>query len=197
MIGSQYAVYPYFIPTAVALFAQDTHNPAFLSGGGRIEAKDWIGGETFGGDGDGTDPWQGLVNYFRYIAVQNNAVVTIGTTTYPPCSTVLTCLYDPTDPRQVQQNPVNLDFVGPDGLNYVYAYIQSRNQIILAREDRNIVTWKLINQFNSDIFGEKDDGTSGAYGYEYPIKYTIDAYNTFESGEPIPTVAPSSSSSGM
>ena len=60
MIGSQYAVYPYFIPTAVALFAQDTHNPAFLASTGRFEAKDWIGGWTFAGD----LPASGLIQFF-------------------------------------------------------------------------------------------------------------------------------------
>jgi hypothetical protein len=42
------------------------------------------GGETFGGEGDGTDPWAPLLDYFREIAVQNG-----------DCTTVLSCSYDP------------------------------------------------------------------------------------------------------
>src|SRR5205085_9520448 len=44
MIGGQYDVYPYFVPLAVAQFAQDTHAPEFA---GRVEARDWIGGHVF------------------------------------------------------------------------------------------------------------------------------------------------------
>ena len=44
MIGGEYDVYPYFVPLAVALFAQDSHSPAFF---GRRDARDWIGGHVF------------------------------------------------------------------------------------------------------------------------------------------------------
>jgi hypothetical protein len=204
MVGSQYAVYPYFIPTAVALFAQDTHNPAFISSSGRVEAKDWIGGWSFGGsDSDGI-PWSGLQQYFQVIATANGgfmpqagwvapAGVQQNANGFVPCTTWSTCPYDPTNPQIVSQNPINLAFQGPDGLNYVYAYLPSRNQIILAREDRNIVTWKLLEQYNTDVVGLKDDGSNGTYGLEYQIKYTIDAYNTYESGNPVPA-APTDSS---
>jgi hypothetical protein len=163
MIGSQYAVYPYFIPTAVALFAQDTHNPAYLSGGGRVEAKDWIGGWVFTREQD-------LIDYFRNVAVEAGA-----------CATFEGCKYDPTDPTQVQQDPITGRFTGPDGLSYAYAYVPSRNDWVLSRQDRNIVTYKVITQYNTDLFGSKDDGTNGAYGLEYQIKYTIDAYQAYES----------------
>ena len=42
--------------------------------------------------------------------------------------------------------------------------------------------YKLITQFNTDILGTKDDGSNGTYSYEYRIKYTLDAYDAFESG---------------
>ncbi|MGH7295655.1 MAG: hypothetical protein ACRELB_12005, partial [Polyangiaceae bacterium] len=102
MIGSQYASYPYFIPTAVALFAQDTHNPAWLGGGGRTEAKDWIGGWTF--------PNQDFMNaYFRKIAANNGL-----------CQSSVNCSYDVTDPVMVPKDPSDAHFVGPDGLQYIY-----------------------------------------------------------------------------
>ena len=62
MIGGQYDVFPYFVPLAVAQFAQDTHDPSFF---GRIEARDWIGGHVFNRLDD-------FLSYFRDIAVQNN-----------------------------------------------------------------------------------------------------------------------------
>ncbi len=198
MIGSQYAVYPYFIPTAVSLFAQDTHNPAFLGGGGRVEAKDWIGGITFGGDG--LDPTPQLIAYFQDIAIANSqfGFVSVpdpgdsGSLIKIPCVSQGNCSYNVTDPTQVFHDPTLGAFIGPDGLNYVYMTIPSRNQMVLAREDRNIVTWKLVEQYNGDVIGTHDDGSQGTYGYEYQIKYTIDAYQTFENGDPIPT-APASS----
>jgi hypothetical protein len=195
MIGSQYAVYPYFIPTAVALFAQDTHNPSFLGGNPRVEAKDWIGGWTFGNT-DGPDAVTSMIGFFKEIAATAGGYTDVSGA-FHACPTALTCDYDPTDPNLVFQQPGNLAFTGPDGLNYVYAFIASRNQYVLAREDRNIVTWKLIQQFNNDIFLNKDDGTNGTYALEYEIKYTIDAYNMFESGNPVPPApAPAASSSG-
>ena len=44
MVGGQYDAFPYFVPYAVSLFAQDTHDPSF---NGRIEVRDWIGGFVF------------------------------------------------------------------------------------------------------------------------------------------------------
>jgi hypothetical protein len=196
MIGSQYAVYPYFIPTAVALFAQDTHNPAFLENGNngidtpgsRIEAKDWIGGWVFTREQD-------LIDFFKTIAVTSGGPPAF--TGLPQCATFASCTYDVTDPNQVQQNQETGQFIGPDGLTYVYAYIASRNNWVVARQDRNIATFKVIENFNSDIFATKDDGTMGAYADEYQIKYTIDAYQTFENGAaPGTSGTPTSTGSG-
>ncbi len=178
MIGGQYAVYPYFIPTALALFAQDTHNPAFLQGTGRVEAKDWIGGWTFPDE-------TFLINWFRTLAVNACNVQGNQSACANGCNTFSTCTYDPTDPTQVSQDPQTLNFTGPDGLTYTYAYIPSRNEWVLARQDRNIVTFKLIDNYNTDIYATKDDGTQGAYTvYEYPIKYTIDSYQAYEGAAP-------------
>ena len=181
MIGAQYSVYPYFIPTAVALFAQDTHNPAYLNSlTNRVEAKDWIGGWTFVREQD-------LIDFFKPLAV-----------TAGVCAKFEGCTYDVTDPTQVAQNPITHQFTGPDGLSYMYAYIPSRENWVLARQDRNIVTWKLINQYNTDIYGTLDDGTQEAYPYEYQIKYTIDAYNAFEYGGGIDgTPPPPAAAAGM
>jgi hypothetical protein len=180
MIGTSYSAYPYFIPTAVALFAQDTHSPSFIGAndvsnpqdnglGSRIEAKDWIGGEVFYREED-------LINYFRTIAVASGGPAS------SPCATFESCTYDVTDPTQVSQDPVTAQFVGPDGLEYVYAYIPSRNEWVVARQDRNITTWRQIINYNTDLIGNKDDGSNGLYAYEYDVKYTIDSYEAYEQG---------------
>ena len=228
MIGTQYAAFPYFIPTAVALFAQDTHNPAFLeSSGNRIEAKDWIGGWTFSRQAD-------MITFFQNLAVQSaytpttppagadascTQVITsipacagAGTgcaglssccatlvgaaftecnanltalTTPVTCSTLANCAYDVTDPVAVPKNPQTAQFVGPDGLNYIYMLIPSRNEWVVARADRDITTYKLIVQYNTDLIANHDDGTNGIYYLdEYPIKYTIDSYQYYEGQSP-------------
>ena len=51
-----------------------------------------------------------------------------------------------------------------------------------TRQDRNVVIWKLIIAVQQDIIGSHDDGSNGTYSLEYPILYTIDAYNYFEQG---------------
>jgi hypothetical protein len=180
MIGeTAYASYPYFIPTAVALFAQDSHSPSYIGGGGRIEAKDWIGGWTLGGVG--LDSQQALIDFFKTIAI--NSCQTQSATCLPNCSgNFETCTYDVTDPAQVAKNAVTGAFTGPDGLNYIYIYIASRNQYFVARQDRNIVNWVLINNLNTDLIGNHDDGSNGAYGLQYPIEYTMDSYNAYEYG---------------
>ncbi len=44
MIGGQYDVYPYFVPLAVAQFAQDTHDVASPA---TTQVRNWIGGHVF------------------------------------------------------------------------------------------------------------------------------------------------------
>ena len=160
MIGSQYAVYPYFIPTAVALFAQDTHNPAFS---GRIEARDWVGGQVF-------YRTQDLIDFFKNVAVAAGTV----------CTTFETCTYDVTDPSVTQWDSLSHVFTGPDQLQYVYTYVPGRNAWMVARKDRNIATFKIIHDYNVDIYGNKDDGSEGAYSYELPLKYTLDSFKQFD-----------------
>jgi hypothetical protein len=173
MIGTQYAGYPYFIPTAVALFAQDTHSPSFIGGALKIEAKDWIGGWTFG---PVANPQSGLLDFFKNVAV--TSCQTASATCITGCETdPTTCPYDVfTDPIY---NSATNAFTGPDGLQYIYLYIPSRNEIVLAREDRNITMWKLINNINTDLIGNHD-GTESVYGLLYPVEYTIDSYEAFE-----------------
>jgi hypothetical protein len=174
MTGTQYNAFAYFIPTAVSLFAQDTHSPSFLDGTGRTEAKDWIGGQVFTREED-------LINYFRTIAL--NACAYATAPCLPNCTTFESCTYDVTDPTQVAQSPTNGQFVGPDLLSYMYAYLPSRNEWVLARQDRNVTLWRLIGNYNNDIMASKDDGTADfLYSLEYQIKYTIDAYEAYEQG---------------
>jgi hypothetical protein len=171
MVGGGYAVYPYFVPTAVALFAQDTHSPSF---GGTINVRDWIGGLQF-------YRLQDMETYFQEIAVQNSynsGPGCPGPNQTCTCDTIATCNYDPTtivDP--LQEN----EFVGPDKRRYIWTWVPDRNQYVVAQEDRNTVTYQILATYNSDINITKDDGNQpgAAYGYELPIKYTLDSFTQF------------------
>ena len=155
MVGSQYDAYPYFIPTAVALFAQDTHKNEFT---GRQEVREWIGGWTFYRQED-------FLNYFKQISVDAGS-----------CTDVATCTYDVrTDPGASVINEV----VGPDKIAYIWTYVKDRNIWILARKDRNIATYKILLTYNDDLIRQKDDGTYGAYTFLRPVKYMLDSFHAY------------------
>jgi hypothetical protein len=163
MLGGGYAVYPYFVPTAVALFAQDTHNPAFS---GKVQAREWIGGQAFYRVED-------FLLYFRKIAAD------VGF-----CSSIDSCTYDPTDvspESPIQYTDINHRvFRAPDGRYYIWMYMPSRNVYVVARQDRNTVTYNLIKQYNDNLIVQGDDGSNGLYYQELQIKYTIDAFKAYD-----------------
>jgi len=110
MIGGQYDAFPYFAPLAVAVFAQDTHSPAFS---GRRSIRNWIGGHVF-------YRLQDFLDYFRDLAVQNNA----------GCTDVQSCTYDPRDPKYSDQHN---EFFGPDKRLWIWAYIPNRTRGLRSR----------------------------------------------------------------
>ena len=188
MLGGQYSVYPYFPPTAVALFAQDTHNPSFLSGGGRTEAKDWIGGYSFTNE-------QFLVQYFQTVAYNAGLCNALDSPSDPASGTISCSSLDVTNEQLFPKDATDGHFTWVDGLNYNWAYIPSQGLWVVARADRNVVLYKLIVQYNTDVIGSFDDGSNGTYALEYPILYTINAYNYFEQGGSAASPASSSSTS--
>lgn len=160
MLGGQYNEFPYFVPTAVALFAQDSHSPQFYATG-NVQPKEWIGGFVFNSELD-------FVNYFRTLAVNAGA-----------CATFDGCTYDVTN-NSVTMATADHVFFGPDGLKYIWTYIRSRDQWIVARADRNPATYNIILNYNVDLFENFDDGQNGAVGLEYPIRYTMDSFKLYE-----------------
>ena len=101
MIGGQYDAYPYFVPLAVAQFAQGTHSPNFS---GRVDVRDWVGGHTFARLDD-------FLAFFRDIAVTNGA-----------CTDLSSCTYDP---RSISDT--HNEFFGPDERVWIWAYVADRN----------------------------------------------------------------------
>ena len=150
MVGGQYDVYPYFVPLAVAQFAQDTHSPSYP---GPSSVRDWIGGYKF-------DTVTYFLDFFRDMAVTNGV-----------CKTMETCKFDP---RVIDDD--HNEFIGPDKRVWVWLYIQDRNQYIAVQKDRHTATYILARNYaNCVVFGQ-DDGHSCAYSSQLSLKYTLDYF---------------------
>lgn len=164
MIGEQfYDAFPYFKPLAVVQFAEDTHSPSFS---GRIEVRDWVGGHVFWRERD-------MLDYFRSIAVQQRRL---------GCTDINTCTYNPTLRRAFAADTHLSDeyneFVAPDGRRWAWVYVADRNAWVFSDRDRNTATYKIVNDYNIAVIrGELESGS--AYGYQLPVKYFLDAFNTY------------------
>lgn len=157
MIGGQYDVYPYFVPLAVAQFAQDTHSPAF---GGRISVRNWIGGHVF-------NQLEYFLAFFREIAVQNN---------YAGCTNAATCAYDPRPLSDLHN-----EFFGPDQRLWIWAYIPDRNQWVAVQKEINTASYIIVRNYTDYVVYQLDDGSfpGGAFGAELPMKFFLDSFNGF------------------
>jgi len=158
MIGGQYNVFPYFRPLAVVQFAMDTHDPSFT---GRIDVRDWVGGQVF-------NRLQDFLDYFRNIAVTNNYMANGCDLGFDSCQ------YDPR-PLSDTHN----EFIAPDKRVWSWAFIPDRNQYVAVLKDRNTASYIIVRAYNDDVVNLLDDGTGDAYGLELPIKYMMDAFTTY------------------
>jgi hypothetical protein len=164
MIGEQYYdAYPYFKPLGVVQFTMDTHSNNYF---GRRDIRDWAGGYVFRRQVD-------MLHFFRELATKHH---THG------CTKIETCNYDPTeprlDPRQQDQSDTFHEFVGPDGRRWVWVYIQDRNTWIFADRDRNVATYRTINDYILRVIKLEED-TDAAYNLQQPLKYFLDAFETY------------------
>ncbi len=157
MIGGQYDVYPYFVPLAVAQFAQDSHDPSYA---GQYEVRDWIGGHVF-------TRLQDFLDFFRDIGAQNNLA---------GCTSISTCTYDP---RSLSDR--HNEFVGPDHRRYIWAYIADRNTWVVCDRDRNTASYVIVRNYTDDVIYQMDDGAfpGGAYQAQLPMKYFLDSFNLY------------------
>jgi hypothetical protein len=182
MIGGEYDVFPYVSPLSIQMFAQASHDINFT---GRIEMRDWVGGLVFGGPE--IDPDRQFLDWAHTLAENNNAS-NIDGTVFAGCDTQTAneldnCLWDPRVP-QVDSNDIYHsdnynEFRGPDGRRYAWSFLHDRNQIVLVDRDRNTASYVTIRNYNQLVIASQDDGSSGAYQLELPIKYTLDAFDTY------------------
>jgi len=177
MVGGQYQMFPWAIPTGVQQFAEATHSVYYQqqATGGRPDMKDWIGGYVFSRRQDFED-------FFRNLAVQYNTVDKQGNLLCPG-DQVETCTYDPTipgtadDPEAAFHSDPFGQFIGPDNRRWIWVYLQDANRWIAADRDRNVATWVMMYGYTSDVLYGEDDGTGG-FSAELPLKYFLNYYQT-------------------
>ncbi len=182
MLGGSFDAFYYAKPLAVAQFTFDTHDPNYLGANAspaRAEAQDWAGGYTF-------YRLQDFLAFFQSIAVANNFQVSVPGGVNIDCSTAATCNYDPRTARAYPTDTFYSDqynrFLGPDARRWIWAWLQDRNQWIVADQDRNVSTYPTMYSYTTDVIFEKDDGniaavSPGAYGLALQLKYMFDYYN--------------------
>jgi hypothetical protein len=177
MIGGEYDVFPYVSPLSIEIFAQASHDINFT---GRIEMRDWVGGYVFGGPE--IDPNQFFLDFVHQLAQDNNAsaldaMAFAGCVAGQPLSD---CVWDPRVPQVDAMDSYHSDnfneFRGPDGRRYAWSKLRDRNQIVMVDRDRNTASYVTIRNYNQLVVASQDDGSSGAYQLELPIKYTLDSF---------------------
>ena len=174
MIGGGYDAFPYFVPSAIALFAQDTHNPAFT---GNIQIRNWIGGKSF----MGADPVQDFLDYFRDLATKYSWVSADGSV---DCSHGFdSCAYDPRSLSSADGlvDPTHNEFIGPDQTYWAWAYVPDRNEYVAVQKYVNTASYVIVRAYNDDLVLNLDDGSQpgAAYSVELPMKYYLDSFNQY------------------
>jgi hypothetical protein len=187
MLGEkgQWDAYPGFFPTAVSLFAHDTHTATF-TGLGYAQMRDWIGGHVFTREQD-------VLDFFKNLAVQNpnasifnNDPLATDPGHNENCSTFATCTYNPMAPQQTgldigHSNPITQSFIGPDNRRWAWVYLNDRNVWFAVDQDRNPSAYFQVYTYNQDVNTQYDDGNipGNVYLYQEKIKFMVDAYELF------------------
>ena len=101
-----------------------------------------------------------------------------------PCTSLDSCTWDPrtqaAKSSQLTQSDHYNRFRAPDGRTYIWGYVRSRNQWILADKDRNIATYTLMLNWTTDVVNGEDDGFNGASPLEYKVRYIVDAFTVYD-----------------
>ncbi|MCP4679424.1 MAG: hypothetical protein GY854_28830, partial [Deltaproteobacteria bacterium] len=153
MLGGSYDVYPWFLPNAVMLFAQDTHNISF----GDQTMKEWIGMRAFSRQAD-------MIDYFGFDP--RSQCINPDGTTESDCPTAAFGADD--DGHQA--------FRDAEGNEWVYVFLYDQNKHICASIDLNPISSKMIWDYNEDVNISKLGSAS-----TYNLKWFLDFYEYFES----------------
>jgi len=174
-LGASYATYTYSQLGPIANFAASTHSPRY---NGDLKLQTWVGGWAFDRERDFLDYVHGIAVKYHFKSCdmegQNCSL----------CTDLDHCSWDPrnyqgSSVNQYQSNRFNM-FQGPDGRTYIWGYIRSRNQWIIADKDRNVATFNIMLGWTQDLINGEDDGYNGASSIEYRVRYITDAFTYYD-----------------
>ena len=174
-LGAGFASYTYAQLGPLANFAASTHSTRYS---GQPALQSWVGGWAFERERD-------FLDFIHSIAIKNQFKnCDENNVNCSPCVSLDNCTWDPR-PLQVKTSHVTQSdryyrFQGPDGRTYIWGYLKSRNQWILADKDRNVATYKLMLDWNTDVVNDLDDGTGSAFGLEFKVRYAVDAFRYYD-----------------
>ena len=170
MIGGEYDVFPYFVPLAVAQFAQDTHSPS-ASSGAATSREDWIGGQTFS-----------ELEFFLHVLPQPrraeqllgpDAGQRLQPARRPAC-------YDPRNGSDYAQRVLR----PRSKKQWIWAYIPDRNEYVaVLREYATRPATIIVRNYNDYYVYQLDDGVLPRRRVSrpsLPMKYFfLDSFNQF------------------
>jgi hypothetical protein len=192
-LGAAFATYSYTQVAPIASFAESSTSTLFS---GNLQTRDWVGSYVFTRDTDFRAFVDQIAVQYNFQNCDQNGL------NCQPCSLaagIAACTWDPRNPQasseQITQSNTFNEFQAPDGRTYIWAYIQSRNEWVLADRDRNTATFNIILQFTTDVVNGGDDGYNGSLAIERNVRWIVDAYQYFNGNSLAAPTAPTSGSS--
>jgi hypothetical protein len=176
-LGAAFATFQYAQLGPIANFAASTHSARYT---GDLKLQTWVGGWVFNRERD-------FLDFVRQSAILENDTFK-NCDEYgkncDPCTSLDHCTWDPRTPSAIAGQLTQSDhynrFQAPDGRTYIWGYVRSRNQWVLADKDRNIATYTLMLNWLTDVVNGEDDGFNGASPLEYKVRYAIDAFSVYD-----------------
>jgi hypothetical protein len=174
-LGASFATYTYAQLGPLANFAASTHSATW---NGSPQLQTWVGGWVFDRERD-------FLDFVRKVAVDKNFQnCDENGQNCNPCTSLDQCTWDPRtlSPKTsyLTQSDRYNRFQAPDGRTYIWGFIRSRNQWVLADKDRNNASYTLMLNWTTDIVNGEDDGFNGASPLEYKVRYLIDAFTYYD-----------------
>jgi hypothetical protein len=174
-LGASFATYHYAQLGPIANFAASTHSALY---GGNLKLQTWVGGFAFNEE-------RFFLDFVHAIAVKYNfANCDENGQNCDPCTSLDHCTWDPRNlaatTNDLNQSDRYNRFQGPDGRTYIWGYIRSRNQWVIADKDRNNAMYVLMLNWTTDVVNGEDSGYNGASYLEYNVRYAVDAFTYFD-----------------
>jgi hypothetical protein len=174
-LGAAFATYHYAQLGPLAQFAAATHSPLWS---GDLKFQGWVGGYAFNRERDFLDFIHSEAVKAHFSNCDENGL------NCDPCTSLDHCNWDPRTLQAKSNNLTQSDrfnrFQSPTGRTYIWGYIRSRNQWILADKDKNVATYTLMLGWTQDVVNGEDDGNNGASNLEYNVRYIVDAFTYYD-----------------